>query len=72
MAKKIVQVNEDAIRSYMAGDTSESDIGAVTVVEPVYTDKTETKTTEENDNSVIGKGQPRKSVVTNQAINVGS
>lgn len=60
MAKKTVKVNEDAIRSYMAGDTSESDIGAVTVVEPVYTDKTETKTTEENDNSVIGNGQPRK------------
>lgn len=60
MAKKAVMVDEDAIRSYMAGETSDSDIGAVAVVEPVHTDKTETKSTEEAYNAVTGNGQPRK------------
>lgn len=60
MKKKTVKVNEDAIRSYMAGDTSDPDIGAVTVVEPINTDKTETKITEENDNPITGNDRPRK------------
>lgn len=60
MAKKTVMVDEDAIRSYMAGETSDSDIGTVAVIEPVHTDKTETKSTEEAHNAVTGNGQPRK------------
>lgn len=60
MAKKTVRVDEDAIRSYMAGETSEPDIGAVTVVDPVNTDNIGPKTPEDSDYTVAGKGQPRK------------
>lgn len=60
MAKKTVMVNEDAIRSYMAGDTPETDIGAVALVESVHTGKTESKITEGDDKAIAGKGQQRK------------
>lgn len=38
MAKKTVKIDEDAIRSYMSGETSEPDINAVAVIDRCPTD----------------------------------
>lgn len=62
MAKKTVTVDEDAIRSYMAGETSEPDVEAVSVMESVPADKDGRKTASEEPGNVAisGKGQPKR------------
>ncbi len=60
MAEKTITVNEDALRSYMAGDISETDMDDVAVVKSGKTEKTAPTVPEETDGAVTGKDQSRK------------
>lgn len=60
MAEKTINVNEDALRSYMAGDISETDMDAIAVVRPGKAEKTAPSAPEDAESAVAGKDQSRK------------
>lgn len=60
MAEKKINVNEDALRSYMAGDISETEMNAVAVVKSDKAEKTAPTAQEEAEGTVPGKDQSRK------------
>lgn len=60
MAEKKINVNEDALRSYMAGDISETDMDTVAVVKSDKAEKTAPTSPEDTEGAVPGKDQSRK------------